>query len=130
MEMEHGERKRSADRSNGKRRDYDWSHVKREKKSDASRAKKASEKNADKTPANQPKQPKSIKKASKPLICPLCGKKLQRGQMDNHKVSEHGEKRKKRTREVSLSFGGKPVELNHGWVHFVQGGSPGSGKRK
>lgn len=128
--MEHGERQHSANRSNGRRRDYDWSHVKREKKSNESRARKSSGKSAEKTLANQPKQQKPPKKVSKPLICPLCGKKLQRGQMDSHKVSEHGENRKKRTREVSLSLGGKPVELNHGWVHFVQGGSPGSGKRK
>ena len=59
--------------------------------------------------------------------CPLCGMLIPKGQMLNHKALVHNEKMRKRTDTLLNRLIGKPKSI---WVGFVQGGTPGSGKKK
>lgn len=65
---------------------------------------------------------KSTKREPPPIVCVLCGEKVKRGHMVEHKKNVHGQDIYKST--CSSLNGGKNV-----WVHLVQGGLPSLGKR-
>ena len=60
---------------------------------------------------------------SKSLSCPLCGERLSRGKMLEHKAQAHGE------RSIPPAASA-PRRRKHVWVQVVQGGLPGLGKRR
>jgi hypothetical protein len=66
---------------------------------------------------NQPAKP------YKPLSCPLCGERVSRGKMLEHKELIHGERSTPRGESV-------PGRRKQVWVQVLQGGLPGLGKRR
>jgi hypothetical protein len=81
--------------------------------------------NAIKRAARLKKTGRSIQvvKPYKPLSCPLCGERISRGKMLEHKELIHGERSASREEGV-------PGRRKQVWVQIVQGGLPGLGKRR
>jgi len=115
---------KSASPKQNKKVDNPVSEGKQVSKNDSKITKPVKTKNASKK--NRSKQArnhrKNIKHTGKPLICPLCGVKVEPGGMNVHKESIHGEKRDQPQISASTKKGGIGV-------HLFQGGAPGLGKR-
>jgi hypothetical protein len=125
-------KKRRAQKADSRQTDgvpntYNWAAVSRKKKAAVPASKLVKLIEPRKIKASKPKPVKRKPKASglrRKLVCPLCGDALKSGELNRHKELMHGENRTSRTKVSGASSTWSPTR-----IHFVQGGSPGSGKR-